>query len=115
MKKLLLIGSAALITMSVNSQTAKLIQPSGTFDLAEKIRKERAIKIEPDASVGKPVNGPAVTNNPLSGSSKSSSSPIISATFTKVTGSMNVFGMLVSSQKALQYNRFLQTYSFIQR
>jgi hypothetical protein len=115
MKKLLLIGSAVLITMSANSQTAKLVQPSGTFDLAEKIRKERAIKIEADASAGRSAHGPLISNDPQNSSSNSSSSPIISATFNKFTGSMNVFGMLVSSQKALQYNRFLQAYSFIQR
>ncbi len=115
MKKLLLIGNAVLISMSVHSQTAKSIQPSGVTNLAEKIRKEKTAKHDPVFVAGRSAKSPHIINNPLNSSASTAANPIISATFTKFTGSMNAFGMLVSAQKPLQYNRYLQTYSWIQR
>lgn len=101
--------------MSVNSQTAKSIQASGTINLAEKIRKQNAAKHDPVLVAGRPAKDPHIISDPQNNSASSTANPIISATFNKFTASMNVFGMLVSAQKPLQYNRYLQTYSWIQR
>ncbi|MDZ4666156.1 MAG: hypothetical protein SGJ15_14860 [Bacteroidota bacterium] len=50
-----------------------------------------------------------------SSSANSSHSPIISSVFTKISGSMNVYGAYISNAKPLQYNRYVNAFSFIQR
>jgi len=45
---------------------------------------------------------------------QTTSSPIISAPWTRLSGSMNVFGFLNSNSKILNYNRYINTVSFIQ-
>ncbi len=119
MKKQLLIGSALLLAISVNSQNSRQFRP--TTGIVNMDAKMKANKLAWGSAVEAPVTNANKFTNPSpevgsdNSTASSASSPIISATFTRFSGSMNVFGMLVSNQKALQYNRYLKTFSFIQR
>jgi hypothetical protein len=120
MKKQLLIGSALLLAISVNSQNSRQFRPvTGIVNMDAKMK---ASKLAWGSAYEAPVTNANKFSNPSpevgvgsDNSTSSVSSPIINATFTRFSGSGNVFGMLVSNQKALQYNRILQTFSFIQR
>jgi hypothetical protein len=119
MKKQLLIGSALLLAISVNSQNSRQFRPvTGIVNMDAKMK---ANKLANGSAYEAPVTNANKFSNPSpevgsdNSTANSASSPIISATFTRFSGSMNVFGMLVSNQKALQYNRLLRTFSFIQR
>jgi len=118
MKKQLLIGSALLLAISVNSQNGRQFRPvTGIVNMDAKMK---ASKLAWGSAVEAPVTNANKFSNPSpefssDNSTSSVSSPIISATFTRFSGSMNVFGMLVSNQKPLQYNRLLKVFSFIQR
>jgi hypothetical protein len=118
MKKQLLVGSALLLAISVNSQNSRQFRPvTGVVNMDA---QTKAHKLALGSAPEVPVTNANKFTNPSTevgsdNSTASVSSPIISATFTRFSGSMNVFGMLVSNQKPLQYNRFLKVFSFIQR
>lgn len=117
MKKQLLFGSALLLSVGAFAQNQKQI-----FDKAPKTVSNRYVNSFSKATIDTETPGsnrsigaqaaPAM-NNPES--TNSASSPILSANWSRLSGSMNIFGMLVSSSKPLNYDRILQTVSFIQR
>lgn len=118
MKKQLLVGSALMLALSTYSQNKQAIQPSSIVNMAEKLASKFEAANTPNekpATANKNSNPNTEVEPSFESSASSASSPIISATFTRFSGSMNVFGMLVSSQKALQYNRQARAFSFIQR
>lgn len=117
MKKQLLLGSALLISITGFSQNGSKPKPSGIINMAEKVSTKFSI-IEENNSVSKTNNSKNLSLNEgikNSFDNSSNSSPILSSTFSYISSSMNIFGMLVSNSKPLGYNRYLQTVSFIQR
>ncbi len=116
MKKQLLLGGALLLSAVAFPQNARKIQPSGVSDMAERLAAKYAVINSPVESPSAGTAKVALPNVGVSGASTSeASSPLVSATFTLMSGSMNIFGMLVSNSKPLSYNRYLQTVCFIQR
>lgn len=117
MKKQLLFGSALLLSVGAFAQNQKQI-----FENAPKSVSNRYVNSFSNAAIDTETPGsnrsigaqsaPANNNTP---ESTNSSSPILSANWSRLSGSMNIFGMLVSSSKPLGYDRILQTVSFIQR
>jgi hypothetical protein len=110
MKKQLLLGTALLAAISAYPQNGRTkAQPSGTYDLAEKLNKKyeslnRAESISPFSAT---ASQPATQNT----SAKTSAVN----TWNVIAGSMNIFGVLVSESKPLQYNDNLNAVSFIHR
>lgn len=119
MKKQLLLGSALALSLIAFSQNNKNFNVSGITNTAEKANARLRIleNANPTFSnrAANPTKDADHSLTQSNNTSNSSSSPIISSVFTRFSGSMNVFGFLVSNQKALQYNRHLKTFSFIQR
>lgn len=120
MKKQLLLGSALLLTISAFPQNkATKLQPSSIINMAEKLATKfnaaysedlaapNAAKQAPSKTVVSPDHGTSAT--------EATSSPIISSSFTRLSGSMNLLGMIVSSSKPLHYHNDINTIAFIQR
>lgn len=111
MKKQLLLGASLLITIASNSQTK--FQPTGKIDFAEKMLKKeqflmRAEPISPQNAVITPSNDESSASQ-----SANTSQPI--NTWGVIGGSRNIYGLLVSQQRPLQYNDNLNAVSFIHR
>lgn len=121
MKKQLLFGSALLLSISAYSQSANRQLFQGAKLVEDKRFENRFVKQNMDmpipSTANKPI-GPVQTEaNPTSSNinASSSSAPILNTTFYRISGSGNVFGMLVSASKPLNYHRIIETVSFIQR
>ena len=111
MKKQLLIGALLLITIASNSQTK--FKPSGKIDYAEKmLKKERLLMRAESISSQNAVINPS---NDESSSSQSANSSQPINTWGVIGGSQNIYGVLVSEQRPLQYNDNLNAVSFIHR
>ncbi len=119
MKKQLLIASALLFSVGAFAQNRQVkLKPSGILNQAEKLKAKfapvdnpvetqvAAKPLPPDFQINPGVPHPELATN---------SSPIISANWVRISGSYNILGMIVSSSKPLQYNRYLDLVSFIQR
>lgn len=106
MKKHLLIGSALLVAISAYSQNAKMVKPSGMLPtLPKKVYHEENSSARQSTTFAGPVKKSVTAVN---GNAKVSSINIF-------TGSMNVFGYLVSASRPLQYNPALNAVSMIAR
>ncbi len=103
MKKHLLFIIALLATISASSQNSRLTKPNGFINAAPRnVDKETNVT---NASV---ITGPVKTIKHVINGNKVAASNIF-------TGSMNVFGYLVSQSKPLQYNKGVNAVSFIAR
>jgi hypothetical protein len=117
MKKQLLLSGALLLTLSGFSQKQQHLFQGATVveDTKYKNSFTRAnLDINPptaNKAIG-PVSPEASTSN---NNSSNSSSPILNSTFYRLSGSGNIYGMLVSASKPLNYQRVLGAVSFIQR
>jgi hypothetical protein len=114
MKKQLLLGSALLAVISAFPQTSRTTKPAGIVDMTKIIAAKYAA--EPEGSVSpklKPVIG--ATENSSSPGEMVSSMPPSTINWKLVAGSMNIYGMLVSQSRPLQYNDNLNAVSFIHR
>lgn len=120
MKKQLLFGSALLLSISAFSQSSNRKLFEGAKLVEDKRFENRFIKqnmdLNPNSTSAKAI-GPVI--NPVNPSSTetnaNSSSPILNTTWYRLSGSGNIFGMLVSASKPLNYQRILGCVSFIQR
>lgn len=119
MKKQLLIASALMYSIGAFSQASRIPLPkSGVTNQAQKLKEKFA---SADSPIETPVQArqlPAdfqVNPGFPHAENATNSSPIISAPWTRISGSYNILGMIVSSSKPLQYNRYLDVVSFIQR
>ncbi|MBA2613523.1 MAG: T9SS type A sorting domain-containing protein [Bacteroidetes bacterium] len=116
MKKQLLLGSALFAAISVfpqnGSSKAKMV---GIKNMADEIAAKFAIEPTNAAPTTlKQVPGPIL--NPVGGEEQSSvAMPPSTINWQLITGSMNIYGMLVSSTRPLQYNDNLNTVSYIHR
>lgn len=113
MKKQLFLGSALLLSLGAFSQASRLAKPSGIVKMSESHFGTQVLRNETTAPSNKPaINNPSNLN---SGPLSSASSATFSSTFTEISGSMNVFGMLINNQKPLQFNDETDLVTFIQR
>ncbi|MGZ3920220.1 MAG: hypothetical protein ACXVC7_08015, partial [Bacteroidia bacterium] len=107
MKKQLLLGSALLAAITAFPQNGRTKpQPHGMVKGFEKIS---FVAADPAASTAPTVANKAVEPEIAAGTTSSS------ATWTKIGGSLNIFGVLVSQSKPLHYNDNLNAVSFIHR
>lgn len=126
MKKQILFGSALLLSIGVFSQSVnktaanrhlfeggKLVE---TKYFENKFIKQNTDR-KTDQTFGKAI-GPKYdeqSNSSNTNLSAQASSPIINTTWYRLSGSGNIFGMLVSASKPLNYQRILGCVSFVQR
>ena len=111
MKKQLLLGASLLITIASNSQTK--FQPTGKIDFAEKMLKKQQflMRAEPISS----QNAVITPSNDESSVSQSASTSQPINTWGVIGGSQNIYGVLVSESRPLQYSDNLNAVSFIHR
>ena len=110
MKKHLLLGSALLAAISAYPQNGRNLKPSGITNMAERLANR--FNVNEETSTSKSTNS-NTTETPSEVTTNGKSSAAV--TVTKFTGSMNVFGVLVSSSKPLQWNDNVNAVSFIHR
>ncbi|MGE0566936.1 MAG: T9SS type A sorting domain-containing protein [Bacteroidia bacterium] len=123
MKKQLLLGSALLLALGVSAQSNSVIkkaQPVGIVNMAERLSAKFATADNYEKTAQNNANRTSTAENQAEATSfqseaQASSAPIISNTFNRFSGSVNIYGYLVSSSKPLQYNRILKMFSFVQR
>lgn len=106
MKKHLLIGTALLVAISAYPQSAKMAKPTGVLPMTPKKLDFNENASNKQSTV---FTGPVKKSvNAINGNAKT-------AAISYFTGSMNVFGYLVSQSKPLQYNAGLNAVSFVGR
>lgn len=125
MKKHLLLGSALLAAISAFPQNASVVAPRSAraVNMADKIARKFALNNYNE-------NAPAGPQNSSSGhqsflqegtAERSSQSSVffnslnLTTNWTKFTGSMNIYGMLVSSSRPLQYHDDLNAVTYVHR
>jgi hypothetical protein len=120
MKKQLLLGSALLAAITAFPQQAVQKEKAQSFNMATYLSKkfERQMNpVEPSGAATKtnqqndPAYGPEM-NPAMAAKSSAIAAP---GTWNPFTGSMNVYGVLVSNSKPLIYNDNLNAVSFIHR
>lgn len=104
MNKHLLLGSALLAAISAYPQNGRLARPNGAIERIIRTEYNENTNHNSSAVVG-PVK--QIKHN------INQSGKVMAAT--KFTGSMNVFGYLVSSSKPLTYNKAVNTVAFVHR
>lgn len=118
MKKQLLLGSALLAAISAFPQTGRTVHPGRAVDLSARVaRKYQMINSNNRAVEATPFQAPAQSNAQLRAASTATApSPTnLTTVWNAYTGSENVYGVLVSSSKPLQYNDELGRVSFVHR
>lgn len=114
MKKHLLLGSALLAAISAYPQSGKLFngKASGAVNVAEEFKKRFN---SPDESA--PSNSATTPQNQIIPTTENTANAKSSAavTVTKISASMNIYGLLVSQTKPLQWNDNVDAVSFIHR
>ena len=118
MKKQLLFGTALLAAVTAYSQNnGGKIRPSGTINMVQKIASKFANEPTEATTTAKQNTNPvANVTNPVVEPQQASTN--VSATnigWKLLTGSQNVYGMLVSASHPLQYNDNLNAVSFVHR
>ncbi len=111
MKKQLLLGSALLAAISVFPQSAKQ-KPVSVGNIASQIAAKFAMEPANAVTTLKQVTGPELS---ATESEKSASLPPSTISWNLLTGSMNIYGMLLSESQPLQYNNELNAVSYIHR
>jgi len=118
MKKHLLLGSALLAAISAFPQSSHVkTKPTGIVDMSEKLARKYAVINNPSENAGAskaaPNTLPAINEPAPMGAVSSVASPTVQ--WKSIGGSMNIFGMLVSSSKPLNYNDNVNAVSFVHR
>src|SRR5437868_14370505 len=105
MKKSLLFGTALFLAVSSFAQNTRFTKPSGALD-APFINKEVP---EPTFQNSSLFTGPVKKTKPAI----NSNAKIATVTSTNFTGSMNVLGYLLSTQKPLHWTKGINAISFV--
>lgn len=111
MKKQLLIGSALLATIGAYSQQRQMAKPTGIVDQAEKAQRRVMYTPNPTEKTMPVSNQQSVEENNNASTEKAAAT----VTWNAVSGSINIFGMLVSNSKPLHYVPGLEMVSFVHR
>jgi hypothetical protein len=112
MKKQLLLGSALLAAMSAFPQSGRVKpQPSGMVDMAARYAHKYDMINNPNEKSGDPstIIKPIGPVHPVQQRSSAAT------TWQALSGSMNIYGVIVSNAKPLQYNSSLDAVSFVHR
>src|ERR1700741_4756086 len=105
MKKQLLISSALLISAAAISQNSNKAKPSGIINLAEKLASKYTINaVEPQGAAKLNIAPSIDIVNPNAKDANVSNTTATSISWKLIAGSMNVYGMVLSQTKPLQYN-----------
>lgn len=113
MKKQLLLGSALLAAISAFPQSGRVKpQPIGTADMAARFAHKYELINNPDEKIVDPskIVKPIGPMHPVQQNRSSAAT-----TWQALSGSMNIYGMLVSTSKPLQYHSGLNAVSFVHR
>lgn len=115
MKKQLLFGSALLAAVTAYSQnTGGKTKPSGVINMAQKLAaKYSVIAVEPQGAAK--LNIPAYNEASSAKEAEVANTTATSISWKAIAGSQNVYGMLVSQTRPLQYNDNVNVVSFIHR
>jgi len=114
MKKNLLLGSALLLSLSAFPQNSKVKpQPTGITNMAEKLALKYSESNNPNSNPAKVELNPTAEINQEAEALKTVNTT--AATWQTIGGSMNIYGVLYSSSKPLNYNDDLNAVSFIHR
>ena len=111
MKKQLLLGSALLAAMSAFPQSGRVKpQPSASVDMAARYAHKYDMINNPNEKLGDPsqIVKPIGPVHPVQRSSAAT-------TWQALSGSLNIYGVIVSTSKPLQYHSVLNAVSFIHR
>ena len=119
MKKQLLLGAALLAAISAFPQNGKVkTQPVKVVDFAQKLAIKNQVLTNAVEGTGvaqqnavKPI-GPVMNPNDASATTAAST---FSITWKPISGSMNIYGVLVSNSKPVQYNNELNAVAFFHR
>ncbi|MDI9339662.1 MAG: T9SS type A sorting domain-containing protein [Sediminibacterium sp.] len=113
MNKHLLLGSALLAAISAYPQNGRKPKPTGITNMAERLATRFNVIDEETPSNVTTVKNETASNSEAAVTSNAKSSAAV--TVTRLSGSMNIFGMLVSQSKPLQWNDNVNAVSFIHR
>ena len=115
MKKQLLLGSALLAAISAYPQNGrKYVKPTGLTNVAEIIAKKFAV--EPtDATPANLKQPMGPVENPNSSDEKSAAVAPSTINWKLIGGCSNIYGMLVSQSRPLQYNDNVNAVSMVHR
>lgn len=110
MKKQVLIGSVLLAAISAFSQTSQKLKPTGLINTKILAETKFGAESAPSAKISpvKPVAVPMRNNS----NAKTASTTI---TWQNISSSMNIYGMIISYCKPLQWNDELNAVSFVHR
>jgi len=111
MKKQLLLGSALLAAMSAFPQNGRLLnRQTESVNFAERVSSKYA-----RISLAQESTQPASSVQPIGPQLPNSLRTTANSSWQAISGSMNIYGMLVSESKPLQYNNELNAVSFVHR
>lgn len=99
-------------------QSAAVVKPRTAENMADRIARKYAMyPIEPASTPQGAAPAPLVLQpeNPSSPYLRSASSITLATNWTKFTGSMNIYGTLLSTAKPLQYNDDVNAITFVHR
>ncbi len=116
MKKHVLIASVLIAGAGLYAQNGKIQRPSNAVpvNMAEREMKKQNIH-EPNASVATSERKNTVRPKLNANRNGSGHQQIAVASATRFSGSRNVYGVLVSNQKPLQYNSDIDIVTFVHR
>jgi hypothetical protein len=117
MKKQLLMGSALLSIAAVNAQNGRVKpNPARSGAFYQTVKQTNVIENENFTPTLKATKQTEVIANTEAENNQAGRAPSASSiSWSKIAGSMNIFGMLVSNSKPLQYNANVNAVSFIHR
>lgn len=115
MKKQLLLGSALLAAVTSYSQNAR-VKPNGVINAMDRVAlKFQMSPNESGTTTMSERQAPAQNEQVNAPESQASSLAAPSGTWTGLSTSRNIFGMLVSHSKPLNYNHNVNAVSFVHR
>ncbi|MDI9339663.1 MAG: T9SS type A sorting domain-containing protein [Sediminibacterium sp.] len=112
MRRSFLLGSALLATISAYPQNGRKPIVTGITNMADRMASRFNV-IENEERSNRVAKSETSSNSetPVMGNAKSSAA----VTVNRISGSMNIYGMLVSTSKPLQWNDNVNAISFIHR
>ncbi len=117
MKKHLLLGSALLAAITAFPQSRVKPQATGVINMAEIIARKYSVT-EP-TQAAKPsapnANAPVEVPAPEAFEQSAAALPPSMISWKQISGSMNIYGQLVSNTRPLQYNPDLKVVSYVHR
>jgi hypothetical protein len=117
MKKILLPGMLLLCASAISQNARQKFNPSGITDMSEKLHRKYEVVNEGTTKMRPPQLDPNSNNGLRESAVASTCSAAASPTiqWKTIASSMNIYGVLVSQSRPLNYNDNLNAVSFIHR